>query len=74
MEDEAKTWFTKLENEDKEAKELWQWFRDESLKEFARVYDLLDIQFDSYNGESFYSDKMDTVIETIKEKGFIKGI
>ncbi len=72
MEDEARAWFTKLENGDPEAKELWQWFRDESLKEFARVYDLLDIQFDSYNGESFYSDKMDTVIETIKEKGLLK--
>ncbi len=72
MEDEARAWFTKLENGDKEAKELWQWFRDESLKEFARVYDLLDIEFDSYAGESFYSDKMDTVIETIKEKGLLK--
>ena len=72
MEDEARAWFTKLENGDTEAKELWQWFRDESLKEFARVYDLLDIEFDSYNGESFYSDKMDGVIETIKEKGLLK--
>ena len=72
MEDEARAWFTKLENGDLEAKELWQWFRDESLKEFARVYDLLDIEFDSYNGESFYSDKMDTIIETIKEKGLLK--
>ena len=72
MEDEARAWFTKLENGDPEAKELWQWFRDESLKEFARVYDLLDIEFDSYNGESFYSDKMDSVIETIKEKGLLK--
>ncbi|MDB8793853.1 arginine--tRNA ligase [Romboutsia sp. 1001216sp1] len=72
MEDEARAWFTKLENGDAEAKALWQWFRDESLKEFARVYDLLDIEFDSYNGESFYSDKMDSVIETIKEKGLLK--
>ena len=72
MEDEARAWFTKLENGDEEAKALWQWFRDESLKEFARVYDLLDIEFDSYAGESFYSDKMDVVIEKIKEKGLIK--
>ncbi|ETI94554.1 MAG: Arginine-tRNA ligase [Intestinibacter bartlettii DORA_8_9] len=50
MEDEARAWFTKLENGDEEAKALWQWFRDESLKEFARVYDLLDIEFDSYAG------------------------
>lgn len=72
MEDEARDWFTKLENGDKEAKELWQWFRDESLKEFARVYDLLDIEFDSYNGESFYSDKMDRVIDIIKDKGLLQ--
>ncbi|MDY3000561.1 MAG: arginine--tRNA ligase [Romboutsia timonensis] len=72
MEDEARAWFTKLENGDKEAKELWQWFRDESLKEFARVYDLLDIEFDSYNGESFYSDKMDRVIDIIKNKGLLQ--
>ncbi|WP_455539547.1 arginine--tRNA ligase [Terrisporobacter sp.] len=71
MEDEARAWFTKLENGDEEAKALWQWFRDESLKEFARVYDLLDIEFDSYAGESFYSDKMDAVIEQIKEKGLL---
>lgn len=72
MEDEARAWFTKLENGDEEAKALWQWFRDESLKEFARVYDLLDIEFDSYAGESFYSDKMDTVIDQIKEKGLLE--
>ena len=72
MEDEARAWFTKLENGDKEAKELWQWFRDESLKEFARVYDLLDIEFDSYNGESFYSDKMDRVIDIIKDKELLE--
>ena len=72
MEDEARAWFTKLENGDEEAKALWQWFRDESLKEFARVYDLLDIEFDSYAGESFYSDKMDTVIGQIKEKGLLQ--
>ncbi|MDY5212893.1 arginine--tRNA ligase [Intestinibacter sp.] len=71
MEDEARAWFTKLENGDEEAKALWQWFRDESLKEFARVYDLLDIEFDSYAGESFYSDKMDVVIEQLKEKGLL---
>ena len=72
MEDEARAWFTKLENGDQEAKELWQWFRDESLKEFSRVYDLLDIEFDSYNGESFYSDKMDRVIDIIKDKELLQ--
>ncbi|MCC0692056.1 arginine--tRNA ligase [Clostridioides sp. ZZV14-6387] len=68
MEDEARAWFTKLENGDEEAKELWQWFRDESLKEFNRVYKLLDIEFDSLAGESFYSDKMGEVIELLEEK------
>ncbi|WP_437130991.1 arginine--tRNA ligase [Peptostreptococcus russellii] len=72
MEDEARAWFTKLENGDQEAKDLWQWFRDESLKEFQRVYDLLDIEFDSYAGESFYSDKMSAVIEELKEKGLLE--
>lgn len=71
MEGEARAWFTKLENGDEEAKALWQWFRDESLKEFARVYDLLDIEFDSYAGESFYSDKMGVVIDQLKEKGLL---
>lgn len=71
MEDEARAWFTKLENGDEEAKALWQWFRDESLKEFARVYNLLDIEFDSYAGESFYSDKMGVVIDQLKEKGLL---
>lgn len=72
IEDEARAWFTKLENGDQEAKDLWQWFRDESLKEFQRVYDLLDIEFDSYAGESFYSDKMSAVIEELKEKGLLE--
>ena len=71
LEDEAREWFTKLENGDQEAKDLWQWFRDESLKEFSRVYDLLDIDFDSYVGESFYSDKMPAVIEELKEKNLL---
>lgn len=71
MEDEARAWFSKLENGDEEAKELWQWFRDESLKEFQRVYDLLDIEFDSLAGESFYSDKMPSVINELKEKNLL---
>ena len=72
LEDESREWFTKLENGDEEAKELWQWFRDESLKEFDRVYDLLDIQFDSLAGESFYSDKMGGVIKTLNEKNLLE--
>lgn len=72
MEDEARAWFTKLENEDEEAVELWKLFREESLKEFSRVYDLLDIEFDSLAGESFYSDKMPRVIQMLEDKGLLK--
>ncbi len=72
LEEEARETFTKLEHGAKEETELWQWFRSESLKEFSRVYDMLDIHFDSYNGESFYSDKMPAVLEELKEKGLLK--
>ena len=51
--------------------ELWQWFRDESLKEFNRVYDMMGISFDSYNGESFYSDKMPRFVQELKDKGLL---
>jgi len=70
--DEARQWFKKLEDKDEEALNLWQWIRDISLKEFNKVYDLLNIKFDSYAGESFYSDKMPAVVEEMKEKGLLK--
>ncbi|NLX61149.1 MAG: arginine--tRNA ligase [Tissierellia bacterium] len=72
LKDEARYWFRELENGNEEAVELWQWIRDVSLKEFNRVYDLLNITFDSYAGESFYSDKMDRVIKELEEKGLLK--
>ncbi len=72
LEDEARETFTKLEHGEKEELELWQWFREESLKEFNRVYDMLGIKFDSYNGESFYSDKMPAVLNELKTKGLLK--
>lgn len=72
LEDEARAVFTKLENGEREETELWQWFRDESLKEFDRVYKMLGIEFDSYAGESFYSDKMPRVLEELKEKGLLE--
>lgn len=68
LEDEARAIFTKLEHGEKEEVELWQWFRDESLKEFNRVYDMLGITFDSYKGESFYSDKMQRFVDELKDK------
>jgi len=72
LKDEARYWFKELENKNEEAVELWQWIRDISLMEFNRVYDLLDIKFDSYAGESFYSDKMDRVIDELEAKGLLK--
>lgn len=71
LEDEARAWFKKLEDGDKEATELWTRFRSESLKEFMTVYDMLDIQFDSFNGEAFYNDKMAEVITLLEEKGVL---
>lgn len=69
--DEARFWFKELEEGNKEALELWQWMRDISLKEFNKVYNLLNIEFDSYAGESFYSDKMKEVIKDLKEKNLL---
>ena len=72
LEDEARETFTKLEHGETEEVELWQWFRDESLKEFSRVYKMLGIDFDSYAGESFYSDKMPRFVNELKEKGLLQ--
>lgn len=72
LEQEARDIFTKLEKGEPEEMELWQWFRDESLKEFTKVYDMLGIEFDSYAGESFYSDKMPRVLDELKEKGLLE--
>ncbi len=72
LDDEAREIFTKLEHGEKEEVELWQWFRDESLKEFTRVYDMLGISFDSYAGESFYSDKMPRFVQELKDKGLLE--
>ncbi len=72
LEDEAREIFAKLEKGEKEEVELWQWFRDESLKEFSRVYDMLGIEFDSYAGESFYSDKMPRHEKELEESGILQ--
>lgn len=72
LDDEGRLWFKKLEDGDPEATELWQWFRDESLVEFNRLYDELGVSFDSYNGEAFYNDKMDEVVDILTEKGLLQ--
>ncbi|MDT2815911.1 arginine--tRNA ligase [Vagococcus carniphilus] len=71
LEDEGRAWFRKLEEDDAEAVRLWTWFRGESLKEFQKVYDMLGVTFDSYNGEAFFNDKMDPVIEELESKNLL---
>lgn len=72
LNDEARHWLVKMQEGDSEALELWKWFVDISMKEFNRIYDRLHISFDSYAGESFYNDKMQAVVDELKEKGLLK--
>ena len=72
LDEEGRLWFKKLEDGDPEATELWQWFRDESLVEFNRIYKLLGVEFDSLNGEAFYNDKMEEGIKILEEKGLLE--
>ena len=72
LEDQARAWFKKLEDGDEEALDLWRWFREESLKEFTDIYDLLEVKFDSYNGEAFYNDKMAEIVTMLEEKHLLK--
>ncbi|MBN1068512.1 arginine--tRNA ligase [Clostridium botulinum] len=71
LEDEGRMYFKKLETGDPEAQALWKRFRDLSLKEFERVYDILGVKFDSLAGEAFYNDKMDVVVNELKDKGLL---
>ncbi len=69
LRDECRSWFAKLEKGDEEAVELWKWIREVSLLEFNRVYKMLDIQYDTYKGESFYSDLMQAEVDQLKKSG-----
>ena len=71
LEDEGRAWFKKIEDGDKEAMEIFTWFKEVTLKDTQRVYDLLGVSFDSYAGESFYNDKMAPVVEELREKGLL---
>lgn len=68
---EAREWFVKMEQNDAEALGYWDWFKDISMIEFERIYDLLGISFDSYLGESFYRNKVPALVEQLKEKGLL---
>jgi len=72
LEEKARIWFKRLEDGDKEAKTLWEKFREYSLEEFKRVYRMLGIEFDSYAGESFYEKFMEETIQKIKAKGLAR--
>lgn len=70
-EDEARAYFKKIEQGDEECQALFCWFKELTLKDVQKIYDLLDIHFDSYNGESFFSDKMQPVVDELKEKNLL---
>ncbi|KID42081.1 arginine--tRNA ligase [Fructilactobacillus fructivorans] len=72
LDEEAREWFKKLEDGDPEATKLWEWFRDVSLKAFNNTYKTLGVSFDTYNGESFYNDKMDEVVDILKKDGLLQ--
>jgi arginyl-tRNA synthetase len=72
LEDEARAWFKKIEVGDEEALTLFNWFKELTIKEVQQIYKLLGIHFDSYNGEAFFSDKMEPVVEELRQKGLLK--
>lgn len=71
LNDQARAWFNKMENGDEDALKIWQWFKDISLIEYKRTYDLLGIEFDSYNGESFYRDKTAAIVDKIQSANLL---
>lgn len=71
LDEEARAYFKKIEEKDEECLALFHWFKELTLKDVQKIYDLLDIHFDSYAGESFYSDKMQPVIDELQAKGLL---
>ena len=69
--DEARAYFKKIEQGDEECQELFHWFKELTLKDVQKVYDMLDIHFDSYAGESFFSDKMQPVVDELRAKNLL---
>lgn len=72
LENKAREIFKELEQNNPEYVALWAWFREESLKDYMKVYNLLKVSFDSYHGEAFYNDKMAAVIDELKQKNLLK--
>ena len=71
LNDQARAAFASMEQGDEEALAIWEWFKDISLKEFLRIYDILGIEFDSFAGESFYRDKTGGIVQTLQDKGLL---
>ena len=69
IEEKARAWFRSLEDGDAKAREFWEYAREVSLNEFKRIYERIGVQFDSFNGESFYNDKMEPVLDELRESG-----
>ena len=72
LEQQARDVFRALELNDDYYLSLWKWFKEESLREFMDMYDLLNVSFDSYDGESFYNDKMEAVVDELQQKNLLK--
>lgn len=72
LDDKAREAFRKIELGDPKYVALWKWIREESLKESTQIYELLGVTFDSYNGEAYYNDKMDPVVDELKSKNLLK--
>jgi arginyl-tRNA synthetase len=72
LEEEARDYFRRLEEGEKEAQEFWQKFMDISMAEFRRVYEKLSVHFDHFTGESFYNDMTEKTIELLRDKGLVE--
>ena len=72
MDDEARAWFHKIETGDEEAVSLWKQMKDATIREVKKTYERMGVQFDSWAGESFYEDKMEPIIDELREKGISK--
>ncbi len=71
LEDLGRAWFKRIEDGDEKALALFDQFKQATIEEVMKIYDLLHIQFDSYNGEAFYNDKMQPVVDELREKGLL---
>lgn len=71
LNEQGRAWFKKIEEGDEEALRIFEWFKELTLREAKRVYERLDVQFDSYAGESFYNDKIPAVLDELREKNLL---